>query len=523
MNKEIFLEHLPRWEKGFAVRVGVIKWGECNGYKVKGLYDDIKFEIEIIKYNKDTRKLIIKYKNKEYQLSTGELQKCSLGKILGKVTDEFKVEIGERIKDKKRDITIVDREYRYKYKKSGYTEKEKWYKYHCNVCGWTEGWIIESSLLGKRKTGCSCCYGRTVVEGINSIVDTSPWMLEYFQGGYEEAKLYTQTSEKSITPICPFCRRVKSKKLSILNIYRNHSIGCSCSDKQPYPEKIMFNVLEQLGLNFEYHKTFKWSKNVQVENIELCGNKEYDFAFKINDEYFVTETHGIQHYKESNRGRSLKIEEDNDKLKKELCLANGIKEDNYIVIDCRYSELELIKQNILKSNLTKLFDLSKIDWLKVEEFALSNLVKVACEYKRDNPDMTTGDIGKIMNLQAQTIRGYLIKGSKIWNWINYNGKEERSKIGSKNGISTGLPLIILKSNEYINISPSCAELARCSQELLSFKLSLAMVSYICLGKQEQTRGYVFKYIKDLTKEEYIKYDIENKLKELHNQELLQAI
>jgi hypothetical protein len=62
------------------------------------------------------------------------------------------------------------------------------------------------------------------------------------------------------------------------------------------------------------------------------------------------------------------------------------------------------------------------------------------------------------------------------------------------------------------------------------KYNTSDIGQACKGKLKATGKHPvtgellqWKYISDLTKEEYIKYDIENKLKELHNQELAQAI
>ena len=72
------------------------------------------------------------------------------------------------------------------------------------------------------------------------------------------------------------------------------------------------------------------------------------------------------------------------------------------------------------------------------------------------------------------------------------------------------------------IASSCAEMSRLSTEIFKTLLNSQSISRVCLGGRNTYRGYTFKYIEDLTLEEYIKYDIENKLKELHNQELVQA-
>lgn len=406
-----------------------IEWNKVakNKSEIKFSYDGIDGVFKIISYDIKTKKITFKYLEEQYNMGTCNFIKCEFGKILGKITSDFKIEIRQNLKDEKRDLVITDREIRVsKHGKSNVNEK--WYKYTCNKCGWTEAWSEERNLLVGRN-GCGCCKGLTVVEGINDIPTTAPWMVKYFQGGYDEAKMYTCQSNKKITPICPDCGRVKDKPISVNNIFNSKSISCSCSDKKSYPEKFMFLMLEQIKIKFEKEKIFKW-----------CEDKRYDFYFKYNNEDYIIETHGKQHYKggferiKSNRNvKTLEEEQTNDKYKKELAIDNGIKEKNYIVIDCSKSELEFIKQNILDSRLGEVFDLSIIDWLKCEEFALSNLVKKICEIKRDNPYMTSKDIGNIFKVNNNTISSYLKKGSKIWDWISYDGEKER-KLGIDNYI-----------------------------------------------------------------------------------------
>jgi hypothetical protein len=77
-------------------------------------------------------------------------------------------------------------------------------------------------------------------------------MIKYFQGGYDEAKLYTVGSHKEFYPICPDCNRVKNKPMMIKTLYRTNSIGCICSDKLSYPEKFIFELLKQLDIDYIY-------------------------------------------------------------------------------------------------------------------------------------------------------------------------------------------------------------------------------------------------------------------------------
>lgn len=471
-ERKIFLDELPRG--GVGIASNKINWKNSVGCQIKFIYDDIEGYIYILEYiTGKNPKLKIKYEDEEYVITVSKILECKLKRILKKKITNFKIEIGTIFQDDKRNLIITDRENR----KDKDGNNMQWYKYTCNKCGWTEGWMIKSNLLNQY-TGCSCCFGRTVVEGINDIPTTAPWMIPYFQGGYEEAKKYTCNSGKKIYPICPDCGRIKKNKITINNIYKIQ-VKCSCGDNTPYPEKLMFAVLEQLGIDFQTQltkTTFKW-----------CDKYRYDFYFEYNNEQYIIETHGLQHYEKQKRknAKTLEEEQENDRVKKELAIKNGIKEENYIVVDCRYSKLEFIKQNILNSRLNELFDLSSIDWLKAEEFTCTNLVKTACEYKRNNPNWTTEKIGNIMGHSGVTIRNWLLKGVKL-GWCNYSGKEEIRKKHS------GKPVEIFKNGISLGIFESIADLSRQSERLFGIKLDGGNISKAYNGKRKDLKGFIFK-------------------------------
>jgi hypothetical protein len=492
--KKIFLENLPKRGK-------LISWKNSIGYKIYFIYENIEGFIEIIELNKDAINVIVEYKGTQYKISTPSLSDCRIGVILGKITKDFKIEIGTKFKDNRRDIVITDREYRLKEKinKQGYQSilNEKWYKYTCNVCGWTDGAIAESDL--KEGKGCSCCYGRTAVLGINTIWDTDKWM--YYLGiSEEDAKTHTYRSSEKVKVTCPDCKTIEYKIIS--NIYKNKSISCTCSDKIPYGEKLTFSLFKQLGLIFKTQlnkSTFKW-----------IGKYKYDFYFELNGEPFVTETHGLQHYEEctGNWKNKLKEQQKIDSIKKQLALDNGIKEENYIVIDCRKSELKWIRDNengILNSRLNELFDLSTIDWVEVENFTLSNLVKIACEHKRNNSELTCNDIGTLMGYCDGTIRKWLKQGS-LNKWCYYNADEELRKSTSKNGKSKGMPTGIFKEGILIGVFESSTDLTRQSEKLFGVKFIRSKITMVCNGKNKSHKGFTFKY---LTQEEIEEFELRN--------------
>ena len=91
-------------------------WNNSVGEICKFKYDDIEGYVEIIAYMQNTQMITIRYKDRYDTLAMSHFRDCGIGKILKLKTNEFKIEIGTVIKDNKRDITIIDREYR-KYKK----------------------------------------------------------------------------------------------------------------------------------------------------------------------------------------------------------------------------------------------------------------------------------------------------------------------------------------------------------------------------------------------------------------------
>ena len=162
---------------------------------------------------------------------------------------------------------------------------------------------------------------------------------------------------------CSECGGSSSNKIKMDNVI-GRKFSCEyCSDGISIPEKFMANILRQLKIDFMTQlskSTFKW-----------CQNYKYDFYIS---NFGIVETHGMQHYDvsfEGVGGRTLEEEQKNDRLKKELALNNNI--DNYIVIDCRYSKFDWLKENIIKE-LGNHFDLSNIDWKLAWEESQKSLV-----------------------------------------------------------------------------------------------------------------------------------------------------
>jgi len=394
------------------------------------------------------------------------------------MSNEFKIEIGTIFDDNNRNLIIIDREYREK-ERGKYIENRKWYKYKCNKCGYDKGWVIEHSLLNQ-KTGCACCCPSPiiVVEGINDIPTVAPWMTKYFQGGYDEAKLYNKSGQSKIYFICPDCGEVKDKPMKINSLFLNKSIGCQyCGDNYSYPNKIMLNVFTQSRSIFETEYSPDWLKP-----------KRYDFYFEVdkNKQYIVEMDGKFHNFDNLMNGITAEENKKIDDYKDLKAQEQGIE---VIRINCEESNIDYIKNNIISSRLSEIIDLSNINWVECEEFALSNLCKRICKFKTDNPNMSTLEISKSLKLCKATINKYLNKGTKI-GWCNYDAKEENRKSGRAHGKKVEM----FKDGISVGIFPSCNEIEVKSVELFGVKMRRTAISGVCNGKHKTHKGYTFKYI-----------------------------
>lgn len=210
---------------------------------------------------------------------------------------------------------------------------------------------------------------------------------------------------------CNKCGNVNTKPISLNNVTKQGFTCDRCSDGISIPEKFMSNILKQL--NVEYINEFGKNNVTWIKD-----RRRYDFY--IPPLNMIIETHGEQHYKENKRveSRTLDEEQENDIIKKELALNNGI--ENYITIDCRYSKLEWLKDNITKE-LSPYVDLSNINWNLAWEESQNSLCVKAWELWNDG--YSVKEISEELNVSTSPIRSYLHKGTEIGICV-YDGKVE---------------------------------------------------------------------------------------------------
>ena len=400
-NTWINVLNIPRTKKGF------FDWKKCKNIILPFHCIDID-GIIIIEFSYKTKsgwELKLKCGENSFDVNAHYLfYNSGIQNIVFKY-GVFIFSINQIIQDNKYNIIIIDRKYEKRTYKNRKEEHVHMYKIHCNNCGneyWTTLYQLEYG------SGCQFCTGHMhgkVIEGYNDIPTTDPWMIPYFQGDEDEAKLYSHGSRKKIYPKCPYCNEVSKKSYKISTIYRQHGFSCKCNDKMFYPEKIMTSVLDQLNLNYKSHVgcgTLPWSKGVI-----------YDFY--IEDKSCIIETHGWQHYERTTfsykGGRTLEEEIKNDIFKEDLAKNNNIK--NYIVIDCRLSDLNYIKKSIINSELPNLFNFKEkdIDWEQCEKFALNNLTIDVCNYY-NNVSNNLDDLCNHFNKELTFIKNALLRGKR---------------------------------------------------------------------------------------------------------------
>jgi hypothetical protein len=314
-------------------------------------------------------------------------------------------------------------------------------------------WEITEYNLTKR--GCPVCCNKIVIKDVNDIATTHPHLTKYFKN-IEDAYSNTVSVTNEVWFKCPDCGFEKLRKIDGIGRY---GYFCpKCSDGISTPNKFMFGILESYDMNFIPEYSPNWAKL-----------KRYDFYIpKYN---ILIEMQGKQHYEESPRGRSLKEEEKNDRLKKELALANGFKEENYIVIDCRYSNLEDMKLNVINSNLKNIINFNNINWLEIYSYIMKSKVKIVCDYW-DSKQYSLTSISKKLSISDTTVRTYLKLGT-TFGWCEYNGELEQNK-NIKNMIET------------IKKKVRCIELDKCFNSIkdasIFLKIHPTSISRNCRGE-----------------------------------------
>ena len=388
---------------------------------------------------------------------------------------EYKYNVGDVIKD----IKIIKQIRKTPNRKNGQKSyPEKAYVCKCMKCGY-ESEKYESQL--NKKYGCPVCCGNIVMKGYNDIATTDKWMLDFLLNK-EDGYKYKSMSNKKVDMICPNCGNIKNEFIYVLK--QNHRFSCPCcSDGISFPEKLLTNIFKYLKI--EYISQYRINKY------------KYKYDFYLPEFDIIIELHGKQHY-DSGRNKYWKTyeeEHENDMFKYDIAVLNGFEYNkNYFIIDCFYSDVEYIFNNIKKTLLKDLL-------LNIDYNELCNIVKksekslmlIACELKNKNNNMTSSDIADIIGVDRHTVRLYLKKGKK-YNMCNYDENSERNN-GRNKGLKKAnenkkMRIEVYKDNIFCGEFNSITELVNISEEKFGIKFSQSRISLI-KNTNKKIYGYNF--------------------------------
>lgn len=491
-KRKIFLDELPKYKFRNKYR---IDWIHSIGCKVSFIYEDVQGEVEILKYIKGKHpKLKIKYENNCYEIDVEVFKSCGLGRILGKITYDFKLDIGDRLIDNERDLTIIDR----KYIKGKSGQNYKYYKYKCNKCGfecgehwanvnrtYNEEYCISESGLLKHKSKCACCTNSIVVKGINDIATTNPNLIPYFVN-VEDTYSHNRNSKHEVLCRCLNCNNTKN--ISICNLNRNMGIHCDmCSDGISYPNKFMYNLLKQLKIDFINEYSPQWA-----------NSRIYDFY--IPSKRLIIEMDGEFHERDNTMsGQTKEQSKEIDNYKDMIAKEQGLK---VIRIKCHYKTIETrfeyIKENVINT-LNYIFKLDEVDWNEINNISTESLIKQVCDYWNDRDELEgTKELADAFGLSKPTIIHYLKCGTEL-GICNYDVQESNKNRCEKSAIARRRPIKMFKDDKCLGVFSSANELENKSEELFGVKLLQNNIRAVANGHRKSYRGFTFQYI---TKEEY---------------------
>lgn len=274
---------------------------------------------------------------------------------------------------------------------------------------------------------CPFCYKekfKYLNRGKKCIFETHPEIAKMLKN-QEEGYMYSFGSTHKTTFVCNKCGK---EICNSFNYITGRGYVCDyCNKIQSYANGYMYNLLTQSGIDFVDEYVDFWT-----------DNKRYDFYFEIDCDKYAVEMDGKQHYdSESN------IE--NDAYKNKLAKENNVK---LIRINCsydKYSEREnIIKNNILSSELRNIIDFSKIDFNQCNLHALKNNISMIVDLWNENNNVEYV-ISNSKIKRDGTLR--LLKEAAKNNLINMSLAEMKEEI-KRNGINISKGKSITTKEKY---------------------------------------------------------------------------
>jgi len=202
------------------------------------------------------------------------------------------------------------------------------------------------SLLHK-SSKCPYCNNIKSIGYVNDYLTRNPQILKYIKDADQLDRDKIKSSSRVIC-VCPECGFEKEYTLSNLVGYGFYCDRCSVSNS--LPNRILAAIIAaQKDYIEEYKLEFSSPQTL---------NKIYDAYIKIQGINYLVEMDGIQHFSDSPESsffNSYAIQKEVDSLKDQIAKDNRFE---LIRINCRESNFDFIKNNLLLSKLSDLLNLS---------------------------------------------------------------------------------------------------------------------------------------------------------------------
>lgn len=322
------------------------------------------------------------------------------------------------------------------------------------------------------------CYIHHLVA--NKIVDKAPHLIVYLKNKNDAYK-YSYGCSEFVDVVCPICGNEFKQRVNDLYF---RGIRChACSDNISLPNKMMFNVLKQIGINFIFEPNRR-------HGFEWMQRYRYDFYFKIENQEYLIEMDGGFH--------KTNTQQKTDKIKDKLAI------DNHMIlvrIDCDYrggNPIKFIQENIMKSYLCKILPFENVDWNKCAQQSMENLITKVCDIWTSS-DLCVSEISKKLLLSTGTVRKYLSYGNQIGICPSYNHDEIRRR----DSLVKQKPVALMYANQIKYVFKGAKEVEEKSLYLFRKTLKASQVNKVCGKDRLQTcNGFIFQYISNQTYDIY---------------------
>lgn len=329
------------------------------------------------------------------------------------------------------------------------------------------GEIFTSSfdnMKNKDNSHCRFCLGLIIKRGVNDLWTLRPDVASMLQDkniGYK----YGVNNQYKTNFVCPDCSSINYK--SIATVTKNGLCCDACSDNISYPNKFIYHLLKSLGESFEREKIFEW-----------CKGKLFD-AYVKSKNLIIEMDGGLGH---GNRGFGKNWREPeygNDFYKDLTATEQGIQ---VIRIDCDYPHNErfnYIKNNIINSELSQIYDFTNINWEEIDIKSQSNIFLQVVDDLKDG--MYICDIAKKYDISDCTVGRYLKRAKELG---LYKGTYKKKHIYNNNK-----PVEMFdKTNNKIKTFKTITD----ASEYIG--VSVSAISNCCKGKSKSSGGFVWRFI-----------------------------